>query len=667
MENYTESWAADRIKEYLYSRKDQLKVLEHLSAKCRGVFPFNPTDATEQVLDIFLDDPDKFKTYVKEAVRDIVSEWHDDERVKSMLNNVPVVITESTKIKLNEWNSKYEGIPVLVECQVVGVYKEETYTKKAEAFCVECSHREDIKSLSNLPLCPNKDCTYHKKHLIVDQKSIETGDIRTVLIEEPIEESKSSSPAIKECVIKDEAVLETFMGNKKKIIGIFRSHPQRGKSTNRPMIHAISVDDLADSKPKMPTPEQIKKFRDLSLEAGYFDILTASWAPEIKFEDLAKLCVILAVVGGVKVDMLRGIINAFLVGDPGTGKSKILEFLLSVIQKSALAVGGTMSGSGVTVTMDTLPNRTKLPRAGIVPLCHGSAVALDELNQLEDEDLGKLYEAMESGVIHYNKGGFDEIFKAETTIIAGANPKGYEYDSEMGMLSNIGLPSPLVTRFDLIVNMLRSKSSSDRAAIRKHILYIRKHGVAKYVQENDLLTALDLTLLINYARTFNPEFTDEAEDILDKFQTKMEDLQDGNEQVAGAKKMDNRTFESLYRIATAIARIHFLDSVTKECAESAVEIYTRTLRTFGVKTEKGMTQLNMQDAVKDWNTAAEFTWRKMEQEENTNLLDGVRFAARLMKDHPTYFKSGKDVDKWFLIQKRKGRIIMQGMMYKLVD
>ena len=58
--------------------------------------------------------------------------------------------------------------------------------------------------------------------MVVDEKTIITGDIRTIMIEEPIEESKSSSPAIKMCIIKDEAVLETFMGNKKKISGIFK-------------------------------------------------------------------------------------------------------------------------------------------------------------------------------------------------------------------------------------------------------------------------------------------------------------------------------------------------------------------------------------------------------------------------------------------------------------
>src|SRR3990167_7599889 len=249
---YTESAAVDKIREYLLSRKDQIKILEHLGSNPRGKFPFNPQEATEEIKSIFLSNPEDFRFLVKRVIGEIIAEWYDDDRAVAVMNNVPVIITSDTKIKLNEWNSKYEGIPVSVECQVVGVYKEETYTKSAKAKCYECGREEAVRSLSHLPLCGNKDCTYFKKEMVIDEKSIITGDIRTVLIEEPIEESKSSSPSIKECIIKDEAVAETFMGNKKIITGIFRSHAQKGKGTNKPMIHAISVEDLQDAKIIIP-------------------------------------------------------------------------------------------------------------------------------------------------------------------------------------------------------------------------------------------------------------------------------------------------------------------------------------------------------------------------------------------------------------------------------
>ena len=663
---YTDSAMSDMVRNYILTRKDQIKIIQHLGTTCKGKFPFNPMEATEEILDIFISDPENFKHAVMNAVCRLVAEWHDDERAKAVLNHVDVVITESTKIKLNEWNSTYEGVPVGVECQVVMVFPEETYTKSATARCSGCQREEQVKRLTNLPICGNKDCSYYKKEMVVDEGTIVTGDIRNVMIQEPIEEAKSSSPALKMCVLKDEAVAETLMGEKKKVIGIFKSHPQKGKATNKPLIHAVSVEPLADKKALMPNDAQKKFFRELSTKPDYFETLSESWAPEIRFEDLAKICVIIALVGGIKIDTLRGIIHAFLVGDPGTGKTKILEFLLEVIQKSAMAVGGTMSGSGVTVTMDTLPNRMKIPRAGIVPLCHGSAVALDELNQLEDEDIGKLYGAMESGIIHYNKGGFDETFKAETTIIAGANPKGYEYDSSSGMLPNIGLPLPILTRFDLITNMIGTKPPSERAAIRKHILYIRKHGIEKYIKEKNLLKAEELTLLINYAKTFNPELSDEATKILNDFQEVMEELQANNEQVAGAKRADNRSLESLIRISTAIARLHFLDEVTAECAILAVEIYKKTLQTFGVKTDKGATQLNWHDVAKDKNSAAEFTWKKIESETNSKLIDAVIFYKRLMKDYSKLYRNTDDVDKWFKKNQENGNIIMQSGLYKWV-
>ena len=657
----------DIVKEYLLSQPNYVTIIEQLGALGRGVFPFNPVGVPEQVQDVFLYDTPSFPMLLKRVVCELVAEWKNDDKAKNLMNHLSIQITNSNKIKLNEWSSAYEGIPVEVECQVIAAYKKETYTKYAEAKCHGCGRTEEARSLSRLPLCGNKDCEYYKKEMWIDEKKTKTGDIKTILIEEPIEESKSSSPEILECQIRDQDVSNTFTGNKKRIIGILRSQPQKNKSTNKILIHALSVSDLEDTKAVLPNPEQETKFISMSKKEDYLDILSSSWAPEIKFEDLAKICMILAVVGGVKVDTLKGIINTFLVGDPGTGKSKILEFLLKVVQRSALAVGGTMSGSGVTVTMDTLPNRTKLPRAGIVPLCHGSAVALDELSQLEEEDIGKLYEAMASGLIHYNKGGFDEVFKAETTITAGANPKGYNYDSSLGMLANIGLPEPLITRFDLIVNMMGSKSLPQRETIRDHIKFIRRFGISEVIKKNGLLTSDELMVLLNHAKTFYPVFTDEAEKIIDDFHTTMEELQATNQQEQGAKRADNRTFEALYRIATAVAKLYFSNLVSAHHAEIAVDIYKRTLHSFGLKTDKGITQLNMNDAVKDKHTAAVFTWRKVEQESGSTLIDGVVFIKRLMLDHPTYYPTIEEADKWFENQRKKGKIIMKGMQYKYVD
>lgn len=664
---YTQSAMVDILREFLLSKQNYITILEHLAATGKGVFPFNPLEVSEKVQDVFLYDTPSFPLLLKKTVCQIVSEWKGDDVATFLMNHLNIQITNATKIKLNEWNASYEGIPVEVECQVIAMFKAETYTKFAIARCSGCGREEEVKSLSRLPLCGNKDCEYYKKEMNIDEKTVKTGDIKTILIEEPIDEAKSSSPQILECEIRDADVANTFTGNKKRIIGIFRSHPQKGKSRNKPMIHALSASDLEDTKEQLPTEEQKIKFISMSQKEEYFDLLSSSWAPEIKFEDLAKTCMILAVVGGVKIESLKGLINTFLIGDPGTGKSKILEFLLKIVKKSGLAVGGTMSGSGVTVTMDTLPNRTKLPRAGIVPLCHGGAVALDELSQLEEEDLGKLYEAMASGIIHYNKGGFDEIFKAETTITAGANPKGYTYDHALGMLANIGLPEPLVTRFDLIINMLGSKSLSQRESIRDHIKFIRRHGISKVIERDGLLSSDDLMLLLNFAKTFYPIFTDEAEKIIDSFHTTMEELQATNQQESGAKRMDNRTYEAIYRCATAVAKLYFSDQVLEKHARMAVSIYKRTLQSFDLKIDKGITQLNLNDAVKDKHTAAVFTWRKIEQETGETLIDGVIFIKRLMTDHPTYYPTIDDADKWFETQRKRGKILMKGMQYKYID
>ena len=154
------------------------------------------------------------------------------------------------------------------------------------------------------------------------------------------------------------------------------------------------------------------------------------------------------------------------------------------------------------VTMDTLPDRTKMPRGGVIPNCSGGCAAIDEMNQLDEEDQGKVFEAMQSGKIHYNKGGHDVILNAETAIQGGANPRGYYYDKRKSIVDNIDMPGPLISRFDLKINLVDTESSIEERQILDHMSLIRDHGLDSYITKNNLLRPRELMLLFNLASNF---------------------------------------------------------------------------------------------------------------------------------------------------------------------
>lgn len=659
--SYTVDAKADIITSYLQSHKEYDSIIYSFKTNPSGTFLFDPTE-DEKIMDFFIENPDEFPALVKLAVVSMISQYVGKDVLEVIKKELKVKLSNARQIKFKDWTSQYEGVPVAVECLVIGAYKEETYTKSAEVVCVN-GHRFKIRNLNSLPKCQNISCT--SNDVEIDPATIKTGDIRTVIIQEPMEEARFGTSRTLECIIKDDDVARTFIGQRKKIIGVFRSQSQKLKHTNRIMIHAISVHDLADRASLAPTDDQIHRFKQIAKSDGYIRLLTDSWAPEIKGESLAKLAVILARIHTEKMERIRTIMHVILIGNPGTGKTRILEYLPLVTEKCGFAVGGTASGSGITITMDRLPNGQKLPRVGIVVLCSGSCVALDELSQFDEEDLGKLYQAMESGKIPYHKAGFDMEPVAETAIMAGANPRNYRYDSSFGMVDNINLPEPLLSRFDMIVNMEGSKNITEEQEKIHHRGLMGKDGIDEYLRQNKLLTTDEMMVLLNYASSIFPKMTDEAQEVIEKFHLTMYELEKSEEQARGAKPIDMRFTDALYRIATKIAQLRFSDKITKEHALEAIEIQKKALQTFGLKTDKAVHQLSINSAVQDKETAFTFTWRKLEQENNTVWIDARVFLDRLIADYPNLW-SRKKASDYFEKLHKQGDIQFQEGFYRLL-
>lgn len=661
---YTESAMVDRVKEYILSKKEQIKIIEYLGSRGRGIFMFNPSDATQEIQDIFLMYADDFRLVVKRVISELVAEWYDDDRARSVMNNVNVIITTNTRIKLNEWSSDFEGVPVAAKCQIVGSLKEETYTKNAECICTKCKRRTRLINNELPTVCENESCTGRK--FVIDSSTLKTGDIKTIIIQEPMDEIKHGIPKLLTCIVKDDLVFDAYPGQQKIITGVFHSTPKKNTDRNSIFIHAISMQNLDDDILKLPTNEMVEYYKEQAKKENYMKLITDSFAPEIKFREIEKLAVIISRVGSKKNGRIRGNIHTLLIGPPATAKSKILEFLPEVTQRCGIATGGMSTGSGITVTMTTLPDKTKFPKGGIVVQCSGSCVVLDELNQFPEEDIGKTYTAMESGKIPYNKGGFDQVFIADTTIIAGANPKNGYYHAPLGMVKNINLPKPMISRFDIIINVLPESSEIQSQQISDHTYMIKELGVEKYIKENKLLNSENLTELFNYASTLTTTFSPDAKVIIDDYVKVMMKLQQTGDQIEGSKQFDRRFIESIQRVSEALTKIHFQTVITKEFAIMAIEYIKKTLETFGLKTDLGVTTIPLENMdLKDKHLAFEQCWMQMCKDADNQLLPEYDFLKYLFEQHPKLFPTMDKASKIFKEKHDKGDLIYENGRYRM--
>lgn len=660
---YTDSAKLDKIADVLNSDK-YTDLVYSLRGNPKGPLEFNPL-ASEHTTNIYLLEPEEFPLLVKAAIVRILAPY-DDELEKRLLNSLKIIITSEDEIKFNTWSSKFEGIPKTAKCQVIGAYKMETYTKTAEAYCPKCGRRDKVRTLSVIPDCTNKDCERKGHEMFLDQSSVRTGDIRTILLQEPVDEVKLGSPTTFECIVKDDLVFNTYIGQRKRLTAVLRSTPQRNKDTNRILLNTVSLVDLEDDNLLMPTDSQIEKFREIVKNQEFIEIITRSYAPHIKFRKLEKLCILIGRVGSTKVDGISGNIHVFLTGNPSTAKSKLLEYLQEVTQRSGFAVGGTSSGSGITAAMFTLANRQKIVKSGIVPQCSGSTVAIDEFNQLEAEDMSKLNECMASQMIHYNKGGIEADLIADTTIIAGANPKGFTYKENFGMVNNLNIPLPLVSRFGLIVNVLPYKDKGERDAILDHIKLIDEIGISDYVKKNGLLSKEDMKLFLNYAKHLRPKMTIEAKKLVDDFYKLMDDLDSSDQQKDGAKKIDMRFYHTVLNTSKAYAKLHLSDIVTPEFAQTAIEIIKSTLRTFGLKTENQIEQLSMKEAEIDKETAILEIFRELDGRDQTDYHEESEIIKLLHEKYPKFFKTPKRAEDFFQETHRLGKLDKKEGKYKYV-
>lgn len=612
----------------------------------------------------FIQDAENFPLLVKSAVLKAFQDYGGEMGLITIAGRqLKVVITDATGIKMNEWSADHEGIPLQVECQVIAAGMAETYTKSGEAYCPSCNNRKEITSLGMIPKCGAKDCEKKTLDMIIDWSTVKTGDIKVFRIQEPIDQARHGTPVSFPLTVKDEAVKNTFVGQRKKVIGVFRSQIQKGKQTNSIMINAISLTDMDDAKDIEPDDEMISFFHKLRKKKDFLDIVTESIAPELKHEKLAKLCVLLACVGGTPVGRLRGDIHGILVGSPSAGKSTLLEYIPMFNQKSGFASGSTMSGTSVTASMDTLPNRERIVRAGIISLCTGGIVAIDEMNQLTPEDLAKMFEAMETGKIHYNKGGFDVTLDARTTIMGGANPKGYEYDYNDSMIDNLSfMPPPMISRFDLITLMTSQKDEEKEVEIEKHILLIRKIGVEEYIKREGLLTTTQMMLFINHVKKIKPIPDPKTEKILLDFSASMRKLQSVQK---GMRRVDKRFFESMIRISTAIAKIHMSDIVSEEHAVLAIEIYKQNLNTFGIDTSEGVTVHKQEKFVHGKQSAFEVYCRKLESVSEDHRFTEAECVSGVVEIYPDYFQSTDVSQKMFDEYYNKGKLDKKGGRYRL--
>ncbi|MEM5766034.1 MAG: LAGLIDADG family homing endonuclease [Candidatus Aenigmatarchaeota archaeon] len=220
--------------------------------------------------------------------------------------------------------------------------------------------------------------------------------------------------------------------------------------------------------------------------------------------------------------------------------------------------------------------------AGALVMCNKSLCAIDEFEKVEKSDQVALHEAMEQQTISIAKASIVATLPAQTSILAGGNPKLGRFDPYLPIKEQIDVPETLLSRFDLKFALRDIPNPEIDAKVAEHILKSRHYG------EEDVGPLIDSEFLkkyIAYARkNCHPKLSREAGEEIKNFFVSLREKVSAEE---AAVPITLRQYEALIRLAEASAKVQLRDVVTREDAIRAINLMKASLREFGFEAETG--------------------------------------------------------------------------------
>ena len=570
----TESAISDRLKDILSSKK-YTDIIDSLRPD--GSFTINIM--ADDMIDIYTEAGSRFYDLAMSAILEIIQQKKQLVDAKHTYKNLKINIATDSVVPMHDINARdHENCVIEFDCDVIAADTPMTYIKSCVMACPKCYKETDVKCNSHdkkLPTihCDNFSC---KKTLLEVQRNgaLVTDNLQHILVQEFMEDSLNSSPIIFQSLLTGNLVGDIFIGQKKRITGTFRSVFNTKTNENTILIDVISSGDLDNTREVTLSDSEVAVIKNMSTTPNFFTTICSSFAPQIYgYEDIKK-SILLQLAGGVG-GLKRGDINVLLVGDPSMAKSELLKFAHKVTQKSIYTSGKGSTAAGLTIGLVKLDTGKHIAQAGVLPLCSGGFAFIDEFDKMNTIDRSGLHEAMEQQTVSIAKAGFRMTLPSKTAILAAANPKFGSYDIDESLATNIDIPPPLLSRFDLIWLIRDKIDAKDDERKASFILDTFVDGIE---HSNVLLESNVLLGYLNHIRKLKPVLTKQSQAHILEIYQRMRSIASSED---SSISIGTRQLEAIVRLAIAHAKLHFREEVVSYDVEAIEEIVKRMFESFG--------------------------------------------------------------------------------------
>jgi replicative DNA helicase Mcm len=387
-------------------------------------------------------------------------------------------------------------------------------------------------------------------------------------------------------------------GDSIAVVGIVRARAPTVPTVGKLRVFRLNLDanhmDVKSKEPEalLTSQEEEKKILDIARDASVHRNVIRSIAPSIYGYEHIKEAVMYMLFGGVFKQLtdisIRGDMNVLLVGDPGTAKSQLLQYVSRIAPRGLYTSGRGTTAAGLTAAVLRERGGGMTLEAGALVLADKGVACIDEIDKMRPEDRVAIHEAMEQHTVSVAKGGIVATLNARTSLLAAANPALGRYESHRTVADNITLPVTILSRFDLIFVLIDQPEKETDTKMSEHILNLHRKGLSPI--EAPIPPQL-LRKYISYAKNIKPQLTEQALNRLRDFYIEMRTA--GGDSVESPIAITARQLESLVRIAEARARVALRKDILVEDAESAIAIMRKSLGEVGVDVTTGKTDIDL--------------------------------------------------------------------------
>ncbi|CAK9808892.1 DNA helicase MCM8 [Anthophora quadrimaculata] len=482
--------------------------------------------------------------------------------------------------------------------------------------CCKCNLQKIVKQPFGVYTIPKtcRICGRSKFHAMLDSPLVKSISFQIIKIQELSNNdqiSKGSMPRIVDVDLMNDLVNTCMPGDDVTLTGIIKG-TNNVKTKNKILfslyMEAITIVNNKQSlqnKNILNNEMSVKDYlaiKEIYNTQNIFPLLVQSLCPSIYGHEIIKAGLMLSFFGGNTEQLeSRENIHILIVGDPGLGKSQLLQVCAQIAVKGVYVCGNssTTSGLAITLSKENKSNNFTLEPGALV-LADRGCCCIDEFDKM-CKQYAVLLEAMEQESVSVAKSGIICSLPTRTSILAAANPVSGRFNRSKTVMQNLKMNTPLLSRFDLIFFLLDEPNEHADDLLCKHVMSIhgdlnaidnsqrstyqhtdilnvnkcslREKLVSSVAKSKNIIPQSILRKYIAYARQYvKPKLTRKAATILQNYYL---DLRANNNKFGGLS-VCNRQLEAMIRLTEARAKLELRTDVTETDALDVIEILQYT-------------------------------------------------------------------------------------------